>query len=178
MAWGDIDEIQEVSDVDECTTDFMPGSGNENLDGKPSLDSDSDGETRPHRAATMTEKQRADNAIFKEYANRKIVQITQKEVSEVIENVSDDKMSIRDILAKEENTNRIVNPRDYQTELFQRAKDENTIAILDTGTGKTHIATLLLRHVLDEELEARAKGHNPRIAFFLVSAFFLSDRSH
>jgi endoribonuclease Dicer len=40
---------------------------------------------------------------------------------------------------------------------------------LDTGSGKTHIATLLLRHILDEELEDRAKGNIHKIAFFLVS---------
>ncbi|CAN9461982.1 unnamed protein product [Alternaria alternata] len=59
---------------------------------------------------------------------------------------------------------------DYQTELFQRAKSENVIAVLDTGSGKTHIATLLLRHVLDGELEYRAAGGIPKIAFFLVDS--------
>jgi endoribonuclease Dicer len=48
---------------------------------------------------------------------------------------------------------------------------------LDTGTGKTHIATLLLRHILDVELEARAKGDPHKIAFFLVSLDFTSSIS-
>lgn len=37
------------------------------------------------------------------------------------------------------------------------------------GSGKTLIAVLLLRHVLDQELEDRAVGKKKRIAFFLVS---------
>lgn len=42
-------------------------------------------------------------------------------------------------------------------------------AELSTGAGKTLIAVLLLRHVLDEELKDRQLGKKPRIAFFLVS---------
>ena len=62
----------------------------------------------------------------------------------------------------------INDPREYQLELFERAKKENTIAVLDTGSGKTLIAVLLLKHVLEQELESRAKGNPPRVAFFLV----------
>ena len=36
------------------------------------------------------------------------------------------------------------------------------------GSGKTLIAALLLRHVLDQELEDRAQLQPPRVAFFLV----------
>jgi endoribonuclease Dicer len=85
-----------------------------------------------------------------------------------LKGANEEQLSIRDILAKQETTVRITNPRDYQTELFQRAKCGNTIAVLDTGSGKTHIATLLLKHVLDEELENRAKGGVHKTAFFLV----------
>eukprot|EP01119_Soliformovum_irregulare_P004875 TRINITY_DN1603_c0_g2_i4.p1 TRINITY_DN1603_c0_g2~~TRINITY_DN1603_c0_g2_i4.p1 ORF type:complete len:1309 (+),score=451.08 TRINITY_DN1603_c0_g2_i4:63-3989(+) len=38
-------------------------------------------------------------------------------------------------------------PRGYQIELFQRARDNNAIAYLDTGAGKTFISVLLLDHV-------------------------------
>ncbi|KAF2803072.1 endoribonuclease dcr-1 [Mytilinidion resinicola] len=55
-------------------------------------------------------------------------------------------------------------------ELFEKAKQENIIAVLDTGSGKTHIATLLLRYIIDEELESRAKENPPRLAFFLVDS--------
>jgi endoribonuclease Dicer len=36
------------------------------------------------------------------------------------------------------------------------------------GSGKTLIAVLLLKHILQQELIDRADGKAPRIAFFLV----------
>ena len=44
-----------------------------------------------------------------------------------------------------------------------------TADVLRSGSGKTLIAVLLLRHVMDQELEHRASGGGKRIAFFLVS---------
>jgi endoribonuclease Dicer len=102
------------------------------------------------------------------YAATISARVTQKEVDAASKTANEEQLSIKDILAKQDTTVRITNPRDYQTELYQRAKTENTIAVLDTGSGKTHIATLLLRHILDEELENRAKGAVPKTAFFLV----------
>lgn len=40
-------------------------------------------------------------------------------------------------------------PRQYQLELFRRACNENIIACLETGAGKTLIAALLVKHVLE-----------------------------
>lgn len=37
-----------------------------------------------------------------------------------------------------------------------------------TGSGKTLIAVLLLKHMIDKELEDRAMGKKRRISFFLV----------
>ena len=67
----------------------------------------------------------------------------------------------------------IENPRDYQTELFQRALKDNIIAVLDTGSGKTLIAALLMREVSRKELEDRANGKQPKISFFLVNSVHL-----
>ena len=168
MAWGNLDDAEQDSDQGDYLSENEIGDDK----GNEFNANDSDGEQpeveEAHPARTFSEKRRAENDIFKAYACVKTARITEKEVAEVTKNVTDDKLSIRDILAKEENSRQITNPRDYQTELFQRAKDENIIAVLDTGTGKTHIATLLLRHVLDTELESRAKGHPPKTAFFLV----------
>jgi endoribonuclease Dicer len=180
MGWGNVDEVQEDSDVNEYMPDYETTNGNESkisndienemneMNGDDS-DDDEPGADDAHPARTVSEKRRVENAIFRMYATLRTAKITEKEVKEVTKNLTDDKLSIRDILAKEENSRKIINPRDYQTELFQRAKEENIIAVLDTGTGKTHIATLLLRHILDTELESRAKGLPPKVAFFLVS---------
>lgn len=132
------------------------------------LDIDADG-ARPHGPKTTSEKRRAQNEVMRAFAANISAHITQKEVEEAAsKGANEEQLSIRDILAKQETTVRITNPRDYQTELFQRAKQQNILAVLDTGSGKTHIATLLLRHILDEELESRAHGGLHRVAFFLV----------
>lgn len=94
-----------------------------------------------------------------------------------------------------ERSNVIINsPRQYQLDLFERAKKENTIVVLDTGSsayhylplfgfifndsyvpgsGKTLIAALLLRHTLDGELQRRADGKPYKTAFFLVDKVVL-----
>ncbi|KAJ6787743.1 hypothetical protein PWT90_04002 [Aphanocladium album] len=61
-----------------------------------------------------------------------------------------------------------VTPREYQNELFERAKKKNTIVVLDTGSGKTLIAIMLLQHVLEQELEDRSQGCQRKTAFFVV----------
>ncbi|KAL6922751.1 hypothetical protein FSST1_000025 [Fusarium sambucinum] len=74
----------------------------------------------------------------------------------------------------------IIIPRDYQTELFERAKEKNLIVVLPTGTGsgKTFIAVLLLRHYLREEVEFRALGNPRKVAFFLVEKVALCEQQH
>lgn len=93
-------------------------------------------------------------------------------------------------MSKQESTVLINDAREYQIELFEKAKKQNTIAVLDTGdifkenlasvifidysagSGKTLIAVLLLKHIIDFELEDRGMGNKPRISFFLVSFCF------
>ncbi|CAN9192776.1 unnamed protein product [Alternaria sp. RS040] len=135
-------------------------------------DSDVDADiAHAHGPNTTSERRRAQNEILRAFAANISSHLTQKEVDDAAaKTVNEEQLSIRDILAKQDGTARITNPRDYQTELFQRAKSENVIAVLDTGSGKTHIATLLLRHILDGELEYRAAGGIPKIAFFLVDS--------
>jgi endoribonuclease Dicer len=59
--------------------------------------------------------------------------------------------------------------REYQQELFERAKDENIIAVLDTGMGKTLIAAMLIRHMLEQDLFSIAKDNRPKTVFFLAN---------
>lgn len=86
---------------------------------------------------------------------------------------ADDKQSVKWLIKDSGSQEIISSPREYQIELFERAKTQNIIAVLDTGSGKTLIAALLLRHVIDEELERRANGGDKRIAFFLVDSVAL-----
>ncbi|KAF2682135.1 hypothetical protein K458DRAFT_342502 [Lentithecium fluviatile CBS 122367] len=170
MAWGNVDEVQQDDNQDENENEYQSDDSVDNGVEITAYEDEQPGEEQVHTAKNVSEKKRVENAIFAAYASRRTKEITENEVKEAIRITKDDQLSIRDILAKEENSRKITNPRDYQTELFQRAKDGNIIAVLDTGTGKTHIATLLLRHILDVELEARAKGAPHKIAFFLVDS--------
>lgn len=78
-----------------------------------------------------------------------------------------------------ESPTRIIStPREYQLDLFERAKQENSIIVLDTGSGKTLIAVLLLRHTLDLELDRRAQGQSKQVAFFLVDKVALCMQQH
>ncbi|EFY96289.2 dsRNA-specific ribonuclease [Metarhizium robertsii] len=70
----------------------------------------------------------------------------------------------------------VTTPRQYQIDLFERAKEQNTIIVLDTGSGKTYIAVLLLRHVLALELETQQQ--TKRTAFFLVDKVALCLQQH
>lgn len=72
----------------------------------------------------------------------------------------------------------IDNAREYQTELFERAKQTNTIAVLDTGSGKTLIAAMLIKHVLQQEHIDRGKGRPKRMVFFLVNTVTLVFQQH
>ena len=99
--------------------------------------------------------------------------VTKEEVKTAIQNANDEELSIRLLMSKQESNVIITDPREYQVELFERAKKQNTIAVLDTGSGKTLIAVLLLKHIIDQELEDRSQGKSRRISFFLVrKAFF------
>ncbi|KAG5926849.1 hypothetical protein E4U42_002900 [Claviceps africana] len=87
---------------------------------------------------------------------------------------ADEKSSALVVVDIPEKSKSIINsPRQYQLDLFERAKESNTIIVLETGSGKTLIAVLLLRHILDDELQRRADGKPNKAAFFLVDKVVL-----
>lgn len=68
-----------------------------------------------------------------------------------------------------ERSKRRLEPRDYQIELYERARAENTIAVLGTGTGKTLIACLLIKDILVQEKVRRINGMKVQpLEFFRV----------
>ena len=175
MAWAQVDEEQEdyfscgevsVSSIAEDEIKLPKVIEQQVRDDDSDIDTDV---AHTHGPKTTAEKRRAENEVMRAFAANISALTIQEEIEEAAtKGAKDEQLSIREILAKQETTVRITNPRDYQTELFQRARDQNIIAVLDTGSGKTHIATLLLKHILDEELDSRAKGGTPKVAFFLV----------
>lgn len=54
----------------------------------------------------------------------------------------------------------IMNPREYQYELYQKALEDNVIVVLDTGAGKTLIAVMLLKQTSLIEREERLRRRN------------------
>lgn len=60
-------------------------------------------------------------------------------------------LSVVKVSIQAERSKKRLEPRDYQLELYERARRENTIAVLGTGTGKTLIACLLIKDILVQE---------------------------
>ncbi len=85
----------------------------------------------------ISERKRADNAAFDVWVEENHEGLS-KRLDKFI--VDDDK-SFQSLIRDFENKRIIASPRDYQLELFERAKAQNTIAVLDTG--ETRIRPIL-----------------------------------
>jgi len=59
--------------------------------------------------------------------------ITKAEVQAVVRDADEETLSIRALMSKHASNNIIDDPREYQLELFEKAKQQNIIAVLDTG---------------------------------------------
>lgn len=134
-------------------------------------DSEDENATKIDEQHNASEHRKAQEAVFRAYITKQAEDTTERKIKprDAVQTAKDEDLSIKGLLAKQESAKIINDPREYQLELFERAKSQNTIAVLDTGSGKTLIAVLLIRHIIDQELEDRQHGKEPRIAFFLVS---------
>jgi endoribonuclease Dicer len=171
------EQISRVQIEEEMDTTF-DGEIDEDL-----LIDDDDDDELPLTGAPSThaEKRREQKAIFESWLQTEAAQQPmrrRKDENQTLEEVVDEHLSVNKLIAEQESTEIVKNPREYQMELFERAKNENTIAVLDTGSGKTLIAVLLIRWVIDQELESRARGNPPRITFFLVASVSLVFQQH
>nr|XP_023907881.1 dicer-like protein 1 [Quercus suber]POF16313.1 dicer-like protein 1 [Quercus suber] len=135
-----------------------------------------DVDTHSEIATTLKQRRTIQKEMFQRWLTNASIEgsLTRKHKSSSGDgkDIADEELSIHSLLAKQ-GTNIIKNPRQFQQELFERAQKENTIAVLDTGSGKTLIAVLLLRWVIDNELTLRATSKPPKVAFFLVSSVTL-----
>lgn len=78
----------------------------------------------------LSARKQRHNAIFDSF----LLEASKKLKGEKISSAEDDaKQSIRWLIDQSEKQQIISSPRDYQIELFERAKEKNTIAVLDTG---------------------------------------------
>ena len=105
----------------------------------------------------VSDRRRAQNAKFNSWylgnmhiAVRKILisarrlssraeTITKEDIKAAVKGSDDDALSTRNLISKQESTVIITDPREYQMELFEKAKEENIIAVLDTGMGSVYI---------------------------------------
>ncbi|KAM0549771.1 hypothetical protein ACHAPJ_009210 [Fusarium lateritium] len=129
----------------------------------------------PSKPRKITEKKLRDHAVLQAWIAK-----TQREAAKsAIVTLNDpDKQSLTQLIHASENRKIIATPREYQIELFEQAKEKNTIVVLPTGSGKTLISALLLRHHLEIEVEARATGNAKKVAFFLVEKVALCVQQH
>jgi endoribonuclease Dicer len=81
------------------------------------------------RPQKISKKKRADAAAFDQWIEKNQCKLSQPE-----RQYHDEDQSVNRLVRGLENKKIITSPRDYQIELFERAKLENTIAVLDTGT--------------------------------------------
>ncbi|ROW16837.1 hypothetical protein VPNG_01696 [Cytospora leucostoma] len=131
-------------------------------------------QNEPRKPPKISQKKRIEQANFGKWLDNNRASLTKKSGQRVTQNDHSIGYLVRDW----EGESIINKPRDYQLELFERAKEKNTIAVLDTGSGKTLIAVLLLQHVIDQELKDRANGLPRRISFFLVDKVALAYQQH
>nr|QIA50577.1 dicer-like protein 1 [Penicillium italicum] len=122
---------------------------------------------------TESHRQRAQNASFTALLEEHVINEPNNGPIGAQVEISDAELSTARLLANTEPGGGVLDPREYQIELFERARARNTIAVLDTGSGKTLVAVLLLKHILQIELNKRAHGTKPRVAFFLVDSVTL-----
>ncbi|KAI9826040.1 MAG: Dicer-like protein 1 [Thelocarpon impressellum] len=136
-----------------------------------------DSEPEKELSATVeqreSDRRRVQSAKFKSWFSKRAEKIVTEESDTSQKILDDDVQSTRYLMQRQESNVIINDPREYQLELFERAKDQNVIAVLDTGSGKTLISVLLLKHTLDQELENRGLGKPLRTSFFLVDSVTL-----
>ncbi|KAK6085655.1 RNase3 domain protein [Seiridium cupressi] len=150
----------------------------------PNSDGSDDDVSQDHdenKPRNLTAKRVADQDEFTQWIRQEQKRINEKSMGLPCESSSmagwDDADVKRIISSCHPADKRIISsPREYQVELFERAKEKNLIVVLPTGTGKTLIAALLVRHIVEQELvdrSSKAENLEPRISFFLVDKISL-----
>lgn len=80
------------------------------------------------------------------------LELEQKEKMDIDFDIDDD---LEEELQEESRKTAMLQPREYQYELFSKALEENVIAVLDTGAGKTLISIMLIKQMVLQERQER-----------------------
>jgi endoribonuclease Dicer len=105
------------------------------------LDSDTDEEDDQYilvenerRRPKVTERSRLNAAIFQKWLDNHQNEVTKPNAQRRPGDL--DSHSIAQLLGEFSNEKIITSPREYQIELFEKAKEKNIIVVLDTGTNR------------------------------------------
>ncbi len=90
----------------------------------------SDGEAGYRKPDVASEQLRSDNAVFQSWILRNQTELAKEKTKPSLD---PEYMTAASMVKENENRKIIESPREYQVELFERAKQKNTIAVLPTG---------------------------------------------
>jgi hypothetical protein len=85
----------------------------------------------PKKSRKTSERKRIQNAAQESWFQR--YQRQQAKAASNMSGVDNEALSVKYLVRQAESQRIISSPREYQVELFERAKEENIIAVLDTG---------------------------------------------
>jgi endoribonuclease Dicer len=116
-----------VGIVEPLVVDHVNGNFSDENDPEQAQDED---EAEKKEQYKSSQKKRADYAAFDTFLEQNRESIVAKSLQNALVTKGETTASMfRDFASKKI----IENPRDYQVELFERAKEKNIIAVLDTG---------------------------------------------
>lgn len=140
----DHDDRMDIDEPDVHDSAKQPPANSNEHDSADERDQDTDREDEEGakkfivnlpKQRKISERKRADNAAFDSW-----IQKNQQKLSKGLGKLLvDDDKTIQALVKDFENKRIIASPRDYQLELFERAKKQNTIAVLDTGKIHTYL---------------------------------------
>lgn len=93
----------------------------------------------------ISQRRKLQNAKFEALLSHRVEVDSAEDARPAIPNVPDAELSTAHLVAKQELGAGLLDPREYQVELFERAKAQNTIAVLDTGMAM-HTLTFSAEH--------------------------------
>ncbi|EGC44582.1 ATP-dependent helicase DCL1 [Histoplasma capsulatum var. duboisii H88] len=116
-------------------------------------ESDNELENSDQGLINVEDLRQKQNAKFKALLSRASETITAEDIQRATKVKTESELSMTNLIENQDFTSVIHDPREYQLELFEKAKAANIIAVLDTAD--------------------RASGNPPRISFFLVDSVTL-----